>query len=93
MIAAPGPAAALYDPVADFYAAGFPDRYDESATAALLALTGPVDGLDVLDLACGRGRITRELARRGRLVGVDLAGLGEDYFFSLNRYLFVARRS
>jgi len=23
----------------------------------------------------------------------DLAGLGEDYFFSLNRYLFVAERS
>ena len=23
----------------------------------------------------------------------DLAGLGEDYFFSLNRYLFVAHRS
>lgn len=75
MVEAPGPAtAARYDPVADFYAAGFPDRYDDSATAALLALTGPVDGLDVLDLACGHGRITRELARRGgRLVGVDIA--------------------
>jgi hypothetical protein len=23
----------------------------------------------------------------------DLAGLGDDYFFSLNRYLFVAQRS
>jgi SAM-dependent methyltransferase len=71
-------ATARYDDVADFYAEGFPDRYDDSATAALLALAcgvGGVDGLDVLDLACGHGRITRELARRGgRVRGVDLAG-------------------
>jgi ubiquinone/menaquinone biosynthesis C-methylase UbiE len=67
--------AARYDEVADFYAAGFPDRYDDSATEALLELVGAVDGLDVLDLACGHGRITRELARRdGRVFGVDIAG-------------------
>jgi 2-polyprenyl-3-methyl-5-hydroxy-6-metoxy-1,4-benzoquinol methylase len=68
------PGAARYDEVADFYAEGFPDRYDDSATEALLALTGTIDGLDVLDLACGHGRISRELARRGgRVFGVDIA--------------------
>jgi SAM-dependent methyltransferase len=72
--AAPSPAPARYDEVAGFYADGFPDRYDDSATAALLALAGEVDGVDVLDLACGHGRISRELARRGGHVhGVDIA--------------------
>lgn len=68
-------AVARYDAVVDFYADGFPDAYDDAATAELLALAGRVDGLDVLDLACGHGRISRELARRGaRVLGVDLAG-------------------
>jgi 2-polyprenyl-3-methyl-5-hydroxy-6-metoxy-1,4-benzoquinol methylase len=68
------PGTARYDDVAVFYAEGFPDRYDDSVTAALLALTGAVDGLDVLDLACGHGRISRELARRGgHVFGVDIA--------------------
>jgi 2-polyprenyl-3-methyl-5-hydroxy-6-metoxy-1,4-benzoquinol methylase len=68
------PVTARYDEVADFYAEGFPDRYDDSATEALLALTGAVEGLDVLDLACGHGPITRELARRGgQVFGVDIA--------------------
>jgi 2-polyprenyl-3-methyl-5-hydroxy-6-metoxy-1,4-benzoquinol methylase len=65
---------ARYDPIADFYAAGF-DSVDDAVSKALLGLLGPVTGLRVLDLACGHGRLTRELARRGASVtGVDISG-------------------
>jgi SAM-dependent methyltransferase len=65
---------ALYDAVADFYEAGWPDSYDDSVTAALLQQIGPVAGRSVLDAACGHGRITRELARRGaKVLGVDIS--------------------
>jgi 2-polyprenyl-3-methyl-5-hydroxy-6-metoxy-1,4-benzoquinol methylase len=41
---------------------------------ALLSACGPVEGRDVLDLGCGQGFFSRELARRGaRVVGVDLS--------------------
>jgi 2-polyprenyl-3-methyl-5-hydroxy-6-metoxy-1,4-benzoquinol methylase len=63
-----------YDAVADFYVAGF-SSVDDSVSRALLGLLGPVSGLRVLDLACGHGRLTRELARRGASVtGVDISG-------------------
>ena len=66
---------ARYDAIADFYAAGWVDSYDDPVTAALFTELGPVDGLTVLDLACGHGPVTRELARRGaRVVGVDISG-------------------
>jgi SAM-dependent methyltransferase len=69
-----GPPAARYDTVADFYATGWPDSYDDSVSEALLAAVGPVDGLRALDVACGHGRMTRELARRGAdVVGVDIS--------------------
>lgn len=65
---------ARYDAVADFYVAGF-DSTDDGVSQALLGLLGPVTGLRVLDVACGHGRLTRELARRGATVaGVDLSG-------------------
>jgi SAM-dependent methyltransferase len=65
--------AARYDAVADFYQAGFSDASDP-VLLALLELLGPVDGRPVLDVACGQGRLTRELARRGATVtGVDLS--------------------
>jgi SAM-dependent methyltransferase len=68
-------AEARYDAVADFYTAGF-DVIDDPGTAALLDLIGPVSGLQILDIACGHGRITRELARRGASVtGVDISGV------------------
>jgi 2-polyprenyl-3-methyl-5-hydroxy-6-metoxy-1,4-benzoquinol methylase len=67
-------AEARYDAVADFYVSGF-DSADDPASLALLDLLGPVAGRRVLDVACGHGRITRELARRGAdLVGIDISG-------------------
>jgi len=67
-------AQARYDVVADFYVAGWSDACDDPATAALLGLVGRVDGLRVLDVACGHGRVARELARRGaQVTGVDIS--------------------
>ncbi|MBL7255257.1 class I SAM-dependent methyltransferase [Paractinoplanes lichenicola] len=65
---------ARYDAVADFYDAGFSDPRDPVLTTVLDHL-GPARGRRVLDLACGHGRVTRELARQGATaVGVDLSG-------------------
>jgi hypothetical protein len=47
---------ARYDVVADFYVQGF-DTAGDSASLALLDLLGPVTGLRVLDVACGRIRL------------------------------------
>ena len=67
---------ARYDSVADFYETGWSDSYDDPVSTALLDLLGPVVGLRVLDVACGHGRITRELARRGaRVVGIDISAV------------------
>lgn len=65
---------ARYDEVAEFYEAFAPDVYDDPPIVALLDLVGDVTGLRLLDLACGHGRLTRELARRGAQVsGVDIS--------------------
>jgi len=62
------------DAVAAFYEQSAPDVYDDPPMAALLQLIGDVTNLRLLDLACGHGRLTRELARRGsRVVGVDIS--------------------
>jgi SAM-dependent methyltransferase len=64
---------ARYDAVAEFYASAF-DGLDDPASAALLDLLGPLAGLRVLDVACGHGRLTRELARRGAdTTGIDIS--------------------
>jgi ubiquinone/menaquinone biosynthesis C-methylase UbiE len=68
------PPIARYDEIADFYAGEIGDHLDDPGTAGLLELLGPVTGLRLLDLACGQGRMTRELARRGAAVsGADLS--------------------
>jgi SAM-dependent methyltransferase len=67
-------ALARYDAVADFYAAGF-DSADDAVSMALLNLLGPPTGMRILDVACGHGRVTRELARRGAdVMGIDISG-------------------
>jgi SAM-dependent methyltransferase len=66
-------AIARYDQVADSYAAEFGSA-DDPVSQAVLALTGPVAGQRVLDIACGHGRLTRILAARGaRVTGVDIS--------------------
>ena len=65
-----------YDDVVDFYVDGF-DSVKDPVSRALLNLLGPVEGLRVLDVACGHGRMTRELARAGAsrpTIGVDSSG-------------------
>ena len=67
-------AEARYDAIADFYVSWF-DSLGDPASAALLELLGPPAGLHILDVGCGHGRITRELARRGAgLTGIDISG-------------------
>jgi SAM-dependent methyltransferase len=65
---------ARYDAVADFYAEGWPDSGDDQVVQALLSLCGDVAGEQILDLACGHGRVTRQLAGRGAIVtGIDIS--------------------
>jgi SAM-dependent methyltransferase len=65
---------ARYDAIADFYEAFAPDVYDEPPTSSLLSLIGDVSGLRIVDVACGHGRLSRELARRGaKVVGLDIS--------------------
>ena len=66
--------AARYDRVADEYESMFGDEVSDPATSALLDLLGDVRGMRVLDLPCGQGRVSRELARRGaHVIGADLS--------------------
>jgi SAM-dependent methyltransferase len=63
-----------YDAIADFYDATAGRSVTDPGTAALLELAGDAAGQRVLDVACGQGRVARELARRGaRVTGVDLS--------------------
>ena len=67
-------ATARYDSVADFYIDGWTDEINDPATVGLLEQVGSCAGLRVLDVACGHGRVTRALARRGgHLTGVDVS--------------------
>src|SRR5262245_59549689 len=66
-------AEARYDAIVDFYVDGFSSATDP-VSLTLFDLLGPVDGQRVLDVACGHGRTTRELAHRGAdAVGVDIS--------------------
>jgi 2-polyprenyl-3-methyl-5-hydroxy-6-metoxy-1,4-benzoquinol methylase len=65
---------ARWNELAELYDAKVGDDVADPNTAALLRLVGDVRGLRLLDLACGQGRVSRELARRGsRVVGIDIA--------------------
>jgi len=66
---------ARYDLIRDFYFGVVGAEIGgESTGVTLLELLGGVRGMRVLDLACGHGRIARELARRGaRVVGIDIS--------------------
>jgi ubiquinone/menaquinone biosynthesis C-methylase UbiE len=65
---------ARYDQVAGFYVAEVGDAVTDPGTAGVLRLAGDVRRRRLLDLACGQGRVARELARRGaRVVGLDLS--------------------
>jgi ubiquinone/menaquinone biosynthesis C-methylase UbiE len=65
---------ARYDAVADFYISRF-NSVDDPASRALIELLEPIAGMRILDVACGHGRITRELAQRGAdVVGIVISG-------------------
>jgi len=65
---------ARYDQIADFYDHRSGKTVSDPATAALLELAGDVGGLRLLEVACGQGRVARELARRGAaLTGLDIS--------------------
>jgi SAM-dependent methyltransferase len=65
---------ARYDRIADFYERRSGRTVSDPATAALLDLAGDVGGLRLLEVACGQGRVARELARRGAaLTGLDIS--------------------
>lgn len=66
--------AARYDEIADFYHSVVGDYVSDSAGEALFSLLGDVHRARILDVACGEGRVSRELARRGAsVVGIDLS--------------------
>ncbi len=65
---------ARYDQIADFYDATAGQQVTDPATATLLELAGDVRRMRLLDVACGPGRVTRELARRGaQVTGLDIS--------------------
>jgi SAM-dependent methyltransferase len=65
---------ARYDEIATFYDGVVGNELGDPAAQSLLDLLPDLAGLRVLDLACGQGRLSRELARRGaRVVGLDIS--------------------
>lgn len=65
---------ARYDGIAGFYDGVVGSDVSDPATAALLDLVPNLESARVLDLACGQGRVSRELAHRGAsVVGIDVS--------------------
>lgn len=77
--------AGSYDAIAEWYDTHIDGPiYEEIILPGILELAGNVQGLQVLDLACGQGCVARELARRGaHVTGVDLSrkllAIGQTY--------------
>jgi SAM-dependent methyltransferase len=70
----PAGGATRYDEFADSYVRAVGDDVSDSVAADLLEQIGEVRRARVLDLACGHGRMSRELARRGAtVVSVDIS--------------------
>jgi ubiquinone/menaquinone biosynthesis C-methylase UbiE len=67
-------ARARYDSIAEFYDETVRDDFSDPGTSALLQLPPALGSARVLDVACGQGRVSRELARRGaNVVGIDIS--------------------
>jgi SAM-dependent methyltransferase len=65
---------ARYDEIATFYETATGADATDPAARAVLGMVEGVHGQQILDLACGHGRLSRELARRGaRVIGVDVS--------------------
>jgi SAM-dependent methyltransferase len=65
---------ARYDVISDFYVDVVGPEVGDPVADSVLDLLGDVRGMRLLDLACGHGRIARELARRGaRVTGADIS--------------------
>ena len=65
-----------YDSIAPWYDAFVRSELvpDHFVLSHLFELLGDVQGLYICDLACGQGRLARELAKRGaRVVGIDIS--------------------
>jgi 2-polyprenyl-3-methyl-5-hydroxy-6-metoxy-1,4-benzoquinol methylase len=68
------PGRARYDAIVDWYLPWVGPSAGLICDPAMAVMPGRVDGQRWLDVACGAGRTTRELARRGAgVVGVDLS--------------------
>lgn len=66
-----------YDPIAEQYKRSKEAPWRTHVECfTLLETIGPLEGLSVLDVACGEGFYTRLLRHRGaaRMAGVDLSG-------------------
>jgi ubiquinone/menaquinone biosynthesis C-methylase UbiE len=73
---APSTSTSRYDAIAEFYEGFVGDDLNDPAALALLELLPDLNGRHVLDLACGQGRLSRELARCGaRVVGIDISAV------------------
>jgi SAM-dependent methyltransferase len=70
----PMPQHPRYDAIADFYDTTVGNNVRDPGTRELLSLLPLRPGDYVLDVACGQGRVTRELTRMGcRVLGVDIS--------------------
>ncbi len=66
---------------------------DDTRLQAILALLGPLQGLRVLDLGCGKGRFAARLAEAGaEVVGIDLSAKMLKLAEGLDRVRCSARR-